>query len=94
MACTFSGSEGIAGVWLTNMVADGNWHSITCARVGDTVAAAVDYGTPGWQVNAVTLPTGDIHNSKPLTIGGKIDCDTLGDGCDSFVGDMDSVTVW
>lgn len=94
VACTFRGSAGVVGVWLTKFVNDGRWHSITCARIGNTVAAAVDYGTSNWQVNAVNRPTGDIHNGKQLTIGGKVACKSLKDGCDNFVGDIDRIQLW
>lgn len=94
VACTFHGSSGSNGVWLTKFVNDGRWHSIVCARIGNTVSAAVDYGTSNWQVNAVTRATGDIHNGKQLTIGGKVACKSLGDGCDNFIGDIDSIQLY
>ena len=93
VACTFSGPSGSNGVWLTHFIDDGQWHAITCARVGNTVSAALDYGTHNWQVNAVSRATGDVHNSKQLTIGGKVGCANLRDGCDGFVGDIDSVKM-
>jgi hypothetical protein len=94
VACTFGGTSGTAGAWLVQPVADGAWHTVTCGRIGDTVVAAADYGTDRWQVNSVATPTGLLRNGKPLTIGGKIDCATLGDGCDGFVGDIDAVQIW
>ena len=93
VACTFAGPSGSNGVWLTHFIDDGLWHTITCARVGNTVSAALDYGTHNWQVNAVPRATGNIHNSKQLTIGGKVGCANLRDGCDGFIGDIDSVKM-
>jgi hypothetical protein len=60
---------------------------------GNIVSAALDYGTDNWQVNAVPRTTGNIHNSKQLTIGGKVGCANLRDGCDGFTGDIDSVKM-
>jgi hypothetical protein len=94
VACTFRGSEGVNGVWLTRFVADGRWHTITCARKGDVVSLAIDYDTTNWQVNAVDRATGNIHNSKPLTIGGKVACQSLGTGCDNFNGDLANIRLW
>ena len=37
--------------------------------------------------------TGNISNTLPLTIGGKLNCDNVAITCDYFAGDIDYVTI-
>jgi hypothetical protein len=38
-------------------------------------------------------PTGDITNTVPLTIGGKLNCDQISVTCDYFVGEIDYIRI-
>ncbi|GIF04073.1 laminin G domain-containing protein [Actinoplanes siamensis] len=87
--CSFRGDRGVLEADAPHAINDGDWHVVTCVRVGTGVALAIDgrrvAGRQGW--------TGAIGNSWPLTIGGKLDCDQVTVGCDYFAGDLDYVTV-
>ena len=68
---------------------DGTWHVISCVRTPTSVSMYVD----GELRSRRNGPTGRISNSKPLTIGGKPDCDQVKVTCDYYVGKLDWVEV-
>ena len=69
----------------TPTLADGQWHTITCARHGATWRTTVDSFTSS---DSVTL--GTISNTKTLTLGTKLGGKTGGDW---FQGDMDEARL-
>jgi PKD repeat protein len=73
----------------TNLLNDGEWHTVRCERSGDRVTMTID----GTITRRGTGPTGRISNNVPLTIGGKRTCDQITITCDYFVGDIDFVRI-
>ena len=73
----------------TNLLNDGDWHTVRCERAGDRVTMTID----GTITRRGTGPTGRISNNVPLTIGGKRTCDQITITCDYFVGDIDFVRI-
>jgi hypothetical protein len=65
-------------------VADGRWHTLTCARAGDRLTLSVD----GVDRAGVRVPPRlVIANAEPLRVGGK----GPADGNDQFAGEIDNV---
>jgi hypothetical protein len=65
---------------------DGKWHTLICERLADGVRATIDPGDPEGATNFISGSIGRIDNSRPLSIGGKTDCDQVTVGCDYFDG--------
>jgi hypothetical protein len=87
--CLFRGSLGNAGVSSVTPLNDGNWHIITCTRTATQVQMVVD----GKVTATLKHATGNISNTKPLTIAGKGNCDQVTVTCDYWVGEMDYVKI-
>jgi hypothetical protein len=87
--CLFRGSIGNAGVGSGRALNDGNWHVITCTRTATALTMVVD----GVQTATLKHATGNISNTKPLTIAGKLSCDQITVTCDYWVGEMDYVQI-
>lgn len=68
---------------------DGQWHTVRCDRTATRVTMTVDGVVTGIKNGS----TGNISNSKPLTIAGKPNCDQITISCDYFVGDIDYVRI-
>ena len=67
-------------------VADGRWHTLTCARVRDRLTLSVD----GVERASARIPAAlSIANPEPLRIGGK----GLSNGNDQFAGELDNVFI-
>ena len=82
--CSMLGSQGKSGHFIAGPdLADGKWHTITCAKTDTGVTLTVD----GTQVGSVTATIGSIGNSKKLTLGSNPG------GGDWFNGTMDEVSV-
>jgi hypothetical protein len=79
--CYFHGTSGIVSVYGTKNVADGAWHTITCADNGSSVSVTQDGVT---RTKAGTV--GSISNSAALTIGAKSATD------DAYTGLVDEVS--
>jgi hypothetical protein len=81
--CLFKDTnKNVANIRGTKNLADGNWHTITCAKTSTSIKLTVDGAT---QSKAASL--GSISNSDPLGIGQKPG------GGDQYVGDMDEVSI-
>jgi PKD repeat protein len=95
LACLFRGVDGDGDFVQkavnsgTNLLNDGDWHTVRCERAGDRVTMTID-GTITRRGNGAT---GSISNNAPLTIGGKLNCDQITATCDYFVGDIDYVLI-
>jgi Concanavalin A-like lectin/glucanases superfamily len=87
--CLFRGSLGNGGVGSGRTLNDGAWHVITCTRTAAAVTMVVD----GVQVATLKHATGNISNTKPLSIAGKLACDQIKVTCDYWVGEMDYVVI-
>jgi hypothetical protein len=81
--------SGGGAVWSSNVVADGQWHVVTCARQDHRVSVTVD-GVTTTNYSGM----GDITNKLPLSIGGKSRCQAVpGFDCDYFDGQIDWLRV-
>ena len=81
--CLFKDTaKNVANIRGTTNLADGVWHTITCAKTSTSIKLTVDGAT---QTKAASL--GSISNSDPLGIGQKPG------GGDQYVGDMDEVRI-
>jgi Laminin G domain len=67
---------------------NGQWHTVTCTRTADEVTLTVDGKT-----THKTGQSGNVTNTVPLTIGGKVNCDQVKVTCDFFNGDIDRVAI-
>jgi PKD repeat protein len=68
---------------------DNAWHIVTCERLASRVAMYID----GVEVRRLAGSTGNIANTKNLSIAGKSECDQDEVTCDYFVGDIDWVRI-
>ena len=80
--CYLKGSSGSVGLSNGPVLNDGSWHTVTCARNGNTVTLTVDASS-----YSTTHATGNISNSAQLTIGAKTS------NGDYFKGVMDEVSL-
>ena len=69
------------GVYGGKNVADGKWHTVTCAKQAAGVSIVLDGTT-----HSKATRTGSISNSAPLTIGAKASND------DAYQGLVDEVS--
>ncbi len=68
-SCRVSGSTGILHVFTTGAVvaADGAWHQVVCARIGNQVQVQLD----GEIIATGTGPTGSVSSTKNYLVGSK-----------------------
>jgi hypothetical protein len=90
ISCLFRGSAGSSTASSgTVRVNDGAWHTVRCERTSASVVMTVDGVVTGRNRN----PTGNIANTRPITIAGKLNCDQVQTTCDYFAGDLDYVKI-
>jgi hypothetical protein len=94
ISCMFKTSTGTATASSgTLLLDDGAWHVVRCDRTPSAVTMYVD----GVKTMRINHTTGTLNNTKPWTIGGKLDCDAAAgsgaDSCDYFAGDIDYVRL-
>jgi hypothetical protein len=89
VSCLFRGASGSKSVNSGVALNNGQWHTIRCERTVDKVELTID----GTRVRRGYGPTGNISNSLPMTIGGKVKCNQTTTGCDYFDGDIDRVVI-
>jgi Laminin G domain len=71
------------------VIADNNWHTVTCERGPGFVSTTVDGAT-----TRITATVGNIVNNNPLTSGGKLNCNaTLTHLCDYLIGQIAYVQI-
>jgi hypothetical protein len=91
--CQFLGTLGqvtIKSIDYTSQTwADGNWHIVTCARIGNVASLTID----GQLIGSKTANVGDISNTWPISIAGKTQCDNVTVWCDYWSGDMDYIQI-
>ncbi len=88
-SCRVSGSTGILHVFTSGAVvaADGAWHQVVCARVGNEVQVRLD----GAIIARGTGPTGSVSSTKSYLVGSK-GSGTLSDP-DQYLGLLDDAFV-
>ena len=67
----------------------GYWHTVRCERTPSMVTMIIDGVVTSRNRNA----TGNISNTRPVTIAGKGNCDQVEITCDYFSGDIDYVRI-
>ncbi len=72
---------------------DGKWHTLICERTSTGVRIEIDPGEPEGASNFIRGTIGRIDNSRPLSIGGKVDCNIRPVGCDYFTGTLAYVRI-
>ena len=91
--CTFrglvNGTLRRKAVQSPTVLSDNTWHIVTCARSGNNISLTVD----GDVVATASGNTGTISNTRPITIGGKLDCDQITTTCDYYTGDIDYIHI-
>ncbi len=87
--CLFRGSAGTVTAGSVTPINDGQWHTVRCERTATAVTMTVD----GEVTRRKSGATGNIANSKPLSIGGKVACDQVDVTCDYWVGRIDWVKI-
>ena len=71
------------------VLSDGNFHVATCTRTANALTLSID----GSVVDTAHGSTGNISNTRPVTIGGKLNCDQIKTTCDYYTGDIDWVKL-
>jgi Concanavalin A-like lectin/glucanases superfamily len=71
------------------VLSDGAFHVATCTRTASGLTLTID----GSVVATANGSTGNISNTRPISIGGKLNCDQVKTSCDYFTGDMDWVKI-
>ena len=71
------------------VVSDGKFHVATCTRTTNALMLTID----GSVVDTAHGSTGNISNTRPVTIGGKLNCDQINTTCDYYTGDIDWVKL-
>jgi len=71
------------------VLSDGNFHVATCTRTSNALTLTID----GSVVDTAHGSTGNISNTRPVTIGGKLNCDQVKTTCDYYTGDIDWVKL-
>lgn len=74
-------------------VDDRTWHTLRCERTATGVGLTIDYGSPTAISKSINGTVGNIDNTRPLSIGGKLDCNGTTVGCDYFSGSIDWVGI-
>jgi hypothetical protein len=90
ISCLFKGATGQQrGIVSKIALNDGAFHTVRCERTVNQLTMTID-GTTTYKLVG---PTGNISNTFPLTIGGKLSCDQVKVTCDYFAGTIDWVTI-
>jgi Concanavalin A-like lectin/glucanases superfamily len=76
-------------VQASQVTSDNLWHVATCTRTSTGVTLSIDGAVAGTARGS----TGSISNTRPVTIGGKLNCDQINTTCDYFTGAIDWVRI-
>jgi hypothetical protein len=74
-------------------VNDNRWHTLRCERTATGVRVTLEPGEPNEVSRFIRGTVGNIDNSRPFFIGGKLDCNREGVTCDFFNGQLDWVRI-
>ena len=95
--CLFKDAAGAQkAVQARTSTSDGEWHTIRCEldrSFGDFGRLRLFVDGQLDQINTLNQPLGRIANDRPLTIGGKFQCNQVVVECDYFKGDVGEVTI-
>ena len=91
--CVFRGVNS-SGAFLrkaveSGVISNGAWHLVVCTRTPSGLTLTVD----GSVVATAKGSTGTISNSRPISIGGKLNCDQVKTTCDYFTGNIDYIKI-
>jgi len=89
MTCLFRDASTSAAVKSPISTNDGQWHVIRCEREAHRLTLTID----GVVVSQRNAQPHNISNTRPITIGGKLNCDQIRITCDYFVGELDYVRI-
>ena len=94
LTCVFRGTNSSGNfqrkqVVSPGVLSDGKWHVARCARTSTGLTLQID----GSVVATAKGSTGNISNSRPISIAGKLNCDQVTTTCDYFTGDIDYVKI-
>jgi hypothetical protein len=76
-------------VQASQVTSDNAWHVATCTRTSTGVTLTID----GVVAGTARGNTGNISNTRPISIGGKLNCDQVNTTCDYFTGALDWVKI-
>ena len=76
-------------VQASQVTSDNAWHTATCTRTSTGLTLTIDGAVAGTARGS----TGTISNTRPVTIGGKLNCDQINTSCDYFTGAIDWVRI-
>ena len=79
-SCLFKSPTGQVATGALTPLNDNLWHVLTCVKTPTSVTMYVD----GVYRNRKNGTTGAIDNKKPVTVGGKIECDQIEVTCDYY----------
>jgi Concanavalin A-like lectin/glucanases superfamily len=71
------------------VLSNGAWHIAQCARTTNALTLTID----GTVVATAHGSTGNISNTRPISIAGKLNCDQIKTTCDYYTGDIDWVRI-
>ena len=94
LTCVFRGTNSSGSfvrkeVVSPTVLSDGAWHVARCARTSTGLTLTID----GKVVDTASGSSGNITNTRPISIAGKINCDQVTTTCDYFTGDIDYITL-
>jgi Concanavalin A-like lectin/glucanases superfamily len=94
LTCVFRGTNSSGGflrrqVVSPSVLSDGQWHVARCARTASALTLTID----GSVVATANGSSGNITNTRPISIAGKLNCDQITTTCDYFTGDIDYITI-
>jgi Concanavalin A-like lectin/glucanases superfamily len=94
LTCVFRGRSS-SGTWLRKQVtsgtplSDNQWHTVRCERTANALTLTVDGSVRGTAKGS----SGNIYNTRPISIAGKYNCDNIKTTCDYFTGDIDWIQI-
>jgi Concanavalin A-like lectin/glucanases superfamily len=71
------------------VLSDNQWHLAVCTRSSTGLTLTVD----GKVVSTAKGSTGNVTNTRPITIAGKLNCDNVKTTCDYYTGDIDYIKI-
>jgi len=93
LTCVFRGTNSSGNFQrkqvVSGVLSDGKWHVARCARTAKALTLTID----GKVVATARGSSGNISNTRPISIGGKLNCDQVHTTCDYFTGDIDYVKI-
>jgi hypothetical protein len=90
VTCLVRGASGQRAVRSVGVYDDNQWHTVRCERTATGITETIsDANGVLQETRHLNGPTGNISNTFPMTVGGKISCDQITVTCDYYAGDID-----